>query len=161
MSNDQGAQGGDGGVAGLEQRVAELSAAVEAQQEQLAAAEAQRDEARSQVTATQNRLSAQRLLVASGAVDIEAAMALLEKRIDLGGEVDDETVARTIQGLLLDKPFLRGAAGGSLPPVSAATRPAQSLQQRMLDTAQRAITSGNRRDVIDYLRLRRAAGRRK
>jgi len=143
----------------MEQKLQELQQQLAGQQDQLAAAEAQRDESHNRQTLLENRLAAERLLSESGVVDLEAASLLLGQRLNLTEELDREALARSIEQLLLDKPFLRsetapGAAG--LPPKTASAkgdRPATASQ--LAEAADRAIRSGDRRDVAEYLRLRR------
>jgi len=146
----------------VEQQLTDLQAQQERRSEELAEAEAQRDEARHQLQAAENRLAAERKLTQAGVVDVETASLLLARRADLDGDLDAEELDRRIEELLLEKPFLRDrTGGGSLPPGTAAARePAEAPAARLADAAQRAASTGGRRDVADYLRLRRqAAGR--
>ena len=139
----------------LAARVTELRTQLDARVEELAAAEAQRDEARHRLTATENRLAAERLLAQAGVVDVETAALLLGRRVDLEGDLESEALEQGIEGLLLDKPFLR-CRRADLPPSSAsAAPPAPSPNARLADAADRAMNTGNRRDVAEYLRLKR------
>ncbi len=139
----------------LQQQLTEIKKQVTDQQTQLGAAEAQRDEAALQLIVTENNRTAERVLAEAGTVDIETAAMLLGKKIDLAEVHDVEAIGRSVEELLLDKPYLRQpiAAG---PPKTASARPAQtgSIAQ-MTQAADRAITTGDRRDVAEYLRLRR------
>jgi hypothetical protein len=140
----------------MENQLAVLQKQAQARDEELAAAEAQRDEARTQLTVTENRAAAERLLAQSGVVDVETASLVLAKRMDFGEEVDGEALARSVEQLLLDKPFLRGPSQAPLPSKTASARPAApSASARLAQTAERAARSGDRRDVAEYLRLRR------
>lgn len=139
----------------LEQEIQDLQARLAGRDEQLAAAEALRDEARHQLAVTENRRAADRLLAEAGVVDLETASLLLDRRLDLGGDLDHPALLRAVEQLLVDKPFLN-ARSMRLPPASAAARaPAPSPAARLTRAAQRAASSGNRRDIADYLRLRR------
>jgi hypothetical protein len=95
------------------------------------------------------------LLAEAGVLDLEAAGVLLAKRVDLAGELEDEAIRRGVEQLVLDKPFLVRPAG-SLPPATASPRSERpgSFAQ-LTQAAERAVQTGNRRDVAEYLRLRR------
>jgi hypothetical protein len=140
----------------VEKQLAELRQQMEGRLEQLATAEAQRDELSHQLDTTRRRASAERMLAACGAADLEAGMALLEKRMDFSQDLEDSRVASAIEGLVAEKPFLLGPPA-ALPGKTAgakARRPGPA--QQLARAAARAATSGSRRDVADYLRLRRA-----
>ena len=152
------AQQAEGRMTQLEQQLTQLQEQLQTRGDELATAEAQRDEARQQMTQQNNQFSADRLLIQAGVVDLEAAHLLLQNRVDLGDELEPAEIEQAVQQLLVDKPFLRG--GSALPPRSAsARRPVMSLTARIASAADRAVASGDRRDVAEYLRLRRQAGR--
>ena len=139
-----------------EQQLRELQAHHETHKEELASIESQRDEARYQLTVTENRLASERMLSEAGAIDLEAASLLLSKRMDFGEPFDAESLARNTEQLLLDKPFLRKGHGAALPPKTAGARlPGTSATAQLTEAAERAIGSGNRKDIVEYLRLRR------
>ncbi|MGA2265411.1 MAG: hypothetical protein ABSH10_03160 [Phycisphaerae bacterium] len=139
----------------IEQHVVELKAQMDHRSEELALAEAQRDEARSQLVAAANQRSAERYLMEAGVVDLEAANLLLSKRLDLAGDPDDEAIRRNVEQLLLDKPFLLRPAA-SLPPSTASPRSERlGPFAQLAQAAERAVRTGSRRDVAEYLRLRR------
>ena len=143
----------------VEQQLKDAQSQLEKRVEELATAEAQRDEARLGLTVTENRMSAERLLTQAGVVDMETASLLLSKRVDLSEPVDQADIQRHVEQLLLDKPFLR--AGGTLPPRTASHRPVQqTATAKLTSAAQRAAISGNRRDIAEYLRLRRQTAAR-
>ena len=136
-------------------QVHELKAQLQQRNDELAAAEAMRDEANSRLIETENRLAAERRMSEAGVVDMQAASVLLAERIDLAGEHEDEAISTAVDRLLLDKPFLRRPAGG-LPPASASARTGETAAAGQLaDAAERAAKSGDRKDVAEYLRLRR------
>ncbi len=141
------------------QQLEDLQTQLEGRSEELAAAEAQRDEARQTLLATENRLSVQRALSEAGVVDLETASLLLSKRMNFDEGLGGDAIARGVEQLLLDKPFLRdGTAGhsGSLPPGTASPRSAVTTPGTQLaQAAERAARSGSRKEVADYLRLRR------
>ncbi len=122
--------------------------------EELASAESQRDEAFSHLTEAENRLSLERMLYASGVIDVETAELLVSKKLKLNQSIDGEQLRQCIEQLLLDKPFLRQSF--SLPPGTAAAKSHRAAKASQLaDAAARAVRSGSRRDIAEYLRLRR------
>ena len=149
------AQQAEGRLQELEGQLVELRKQIDGRSEELALAEAQRDEARVQLVAAGNQRATERLMTEAGVVDLEAAGLLLSKRMDLAGELDDETLRRGVEQLLLDKPFLLRPAA-SLPTATASPRsekPGPFAQ--LAHAAERAVRTGSRRDVAEYLRLRR------
>jgi DNA repair exonuclease SbcCD ATPase subunit len=151
------AQQAEGRLAQVEQQLEDLQTQLAASQEQLAGLESQRQQAQQQAQATENRLAAERMLSRAGVVDLETASLLLGKRVNLDQTADTQVLTQHIEQLLQDKPYLK-ATPPALPPKTASAKPAQSGMSAMLgQMAQRAIRSGDRRDVADYLRLRRQA----
>lgn len=139
-----------------EQQLKEAQKQLHDHQEQLATAEAQRDEARLQLTVAENRLIAERMLSESGVVDIETASLLLSKRLNISDQLPQETLVRSVEQLLLDKPFLRNTNNVSLPPKTASAKGVLAATAAQLaEAADQAIRTGDRRDVAEYLRLRR------
>lgn len=148
----------------FEQQLKEFQSQLELRNEELAAAEAQRDEANFQLTAAESRMAAERMLNEAGVVDIETASLLLSKRVDMSKELDHESLAHNVEQLLLDKPFLRGVPnaakrfGMSLPTKTASAKlPRTGPAAQLAQAAEQAAQTGNRRDVAHYLRLRRQA----
>jgi len=138
----------------LEQQLADVQAQLDGRLEQLAAAEAQRDELRTRLELGQTRASAEGLLRQAGVADVEMALALLEKRTDLAETPDAGQLEQQIQRLIQDKPILL-AEPPRLPGKTASARQAASGPARLARAATRAAASGSRRDVAEYLRLRR------
>ena len=152
------AQQAEGQLQQLEQQLEELRSQIQREKDELATVEAQRDEAQTQAATVENRLAAERLLNEAGVVDIETASVLLSKRLDLTDQLDREQLARSIEQLLLDKPFLRRNADAALPPKTASPRPSHNTPASQLaQVADRAARSGDRKDIAEYLRLRRQA----
>ena len=141
----------------VEQQLKEVRQQIEQRADETAQAEAQRDEARQQIVEMHNRILAERLMGQAGVIDLEAACTLLQGRLDLGEELDEDAIVRGVEGLLLDKPFLR-ASSPPLPPATASARmvPGAGAAQ-LAQAADRAAHSGGRKDVANYLRLRRQA----
>jgi hypothetical protein len=154
------AQQAEGRLQELEQQIKGVQEQLDHRSKELGLAEAQRDEARHQLIVGENRSKAERMLAEAGAVDIEAASLLLSKRVDFGEELNADGLARRVEQLLLDKPFLRGSPPAGLPPKTASARASGAAGLAQLTrAADRAASSGDRRDVAEYLRLRRAAAR--
>lgn len=143
----------------LEQRFQDLQSQIQQHGEQLALAEAQRDEAQHQLIVLENRLLAERNLAEAGVVDPETAGLLLAERMDFSEPLEVETLREQIEQLLLEKPFLQRAFTG-LPTQTASARNSRAgMAARLTQAAQSAAISGNRQDVAHYLRLRRQAAR--
>jgi hypothetical protein len=150
------AQQAESRIEELEQKLTDLQTQFEARGEELATAEAQRDETAVQLTVAENRMAAQRLLAEAGAVDIEAATLLLDRRMDFSEPLRGESLAQSVEQLLVDKPFLCRPAGATMPPMTSPPRDsAETPGAQMTRAARRALQSGNRRDIAEYLRLRR------
>ena len=148
----------------IEQQLGELQTQVKAGGEQLTAAQVERDEARRQLQASKMRLTLERQLARSGVVDVETAAVLLADRMDTtnpGAPGDEPAIARAVEQLLLDKPFLIAPGHAALPPKTAAARaPSAGATAQLAQLAQRATSSGDRRAVAEYLRLRRQRAQR-
>ncbi len=150
------AQQAEGRVEEVEQQLKEMQSQLDAHGDQLAQAEAQRDEAASRLVETENRLTAERLMATAGLAETETAMLLLSKHVDLTQALDDGALTDAVEELLVDKPFLRAGQVSLLPGSTASAKPtAPGGFGALADAAERAIETGDRRDVAEYLRLRR------
>jgi hypothetical protein len=141
----------------FEQQLQELQSQMTQRDEQLAAADALRDETATQVTILENRLAAERLLGKTGVVDLETADMLLSHRLDFSEPLDGDTLRRGVEQLLLDKPFLRSLGDANLPGPTAGVRGRDNTAAQLSEAAEAAARTGDRRDVARYLRLRRQA----
>ncbi|MFA6133382.1 MAG: hypothetical protein WC869_05120 [Phycisphaerae bacterium] len=150
------AQQAEGQLQQFEQQLKDLQSQLEHRSEELGLAEAQRDEARMQLTVVGNQAAAERLLSEAGVVDLETASLLLSKRLDLSHDLEGEQLLRGVEQLLLDKPYLRRGANCPLPPATASARDGKpgGIAQ-LTSAADKAVATGDRRDVAEYLRLRR------
>lgn len=126
---------------------------IEQLRDNLATAEAQRDELASRLTETQNRTTLERLLTRAGAVDTETASLLIAQSLDLTEPQEPEDLDQAVQQLLLTKPFLHRPAPAAMPSVTQSPREAD--EPSLASAARRAATTGHRKDIADYLRLRR------
>lgn len=149
------AQQAEGKLAEIQQQLEQSQSQLQASRQQLADLESQRQQAQQQAQSTENRLAADRMLARAGVVDLEAASLLLSQRLTLDQAIEPQALSQHIEQLLEEKPYLRKPTA-PLPPKTASARQPQSGVSVMLgQVAQRAITTGHRRDVADYLRLRR------
>ncbi len=121
----------------------------------LAEAELQNEELVKQVSRMKMEEQLTSKLVAAGAVDVEAAMLIAKARIE-GAEKAD--VDGCIEQLKKEKRYLFGGLDG----VSSAGRKTAGVKERAdggktaLETAaKKAVQSGSRADVQEYLKLRR------
>ena len=149
------AQQAEGRAEDLEQKLTELQSLVAARDEEMAHIESQRDETNTRLVELENRLRASELLAGADVLDMETAMVVLGQRMDLSEPTDADTLTSAVETLLLDKPFLRDGGGVGLPGKTASAATGHLGVAQLVDAAERAIESGDRRDVAEYLRLRR------
>ncbi len=126
-----------------EQRLVEL-------QEQLEQARADLEESRQTLDAVEQRQRIDHLLIEADAIDLEAARLLTEIAVASDEEPD---LAEAVEQLKARKPYLfrrdgRGAGGMSARP--------RGGPGGLDDAARIASQSGDRRDLLRYLRLRRS-----
>jgi hypothetical protein len=113
------------------------------------------EEAEFQVALTERRRQIDQMLIESDAIDLEAARLLTEATID---QMDDADVALAVEELRQRKPYLfRRAAspagvGGSMSP-----HPRRNGHPAS-EAAEAAAVTGDRRDLLRYLRMRRRGG---
>ncbi len=128
-----------------EQKIAELEAA-------LTAAKSQIEESKAARAAEERRRAVDAAV--AGAVDAETARILVEHALGKGelGDVN-AAAANIVADLKRRKPFLfapPGASGAAAP----ATRPADT---DLRDAAERAAHTGDRRELLRYMRAKRSA----
>ncbi|MBI1373915.1 MAG: hypothetical protein GC159_14425 [Phycisphaera sp.] len=113
-------------------------------------ARASLDETREQLDAAERRRRIDAMLIESEAIDLEAARLLTEAAV---AEMDEADVAEAVTELKRRRPYLfrRGAraGGGTMSP-----RPRRGGAD-VADAAEAAATTGDRRELLRYLRLRR------
>ena len=100
-------------------------------------------------------------LVQAGVVDVEAALLLAQKRAETCQ--DNYDVRGLIEALRNERPYLFshpvGEVSASLAAPTAGVRSSGGGVNNLLRSAQRAQQSGSRRDMHEYLRMRRAVQR--
>ena len=117
----------------------------------LAQMESELDEARQTVTRLERRQRIDELLAQSDAVDLEVARLLTEAAVET---MDEPDVKLAIDDLRRHKPYLfRHRPGGSASAMSAHVSDDRGSTAR--GAAAQAAVSGDRRDLLRYLRLRR------
>ncbi|MEX1017518.1 MAG: hypothetical protein WDZ31_12315 [Phycisphaeraceae bacterium] len=120
-------------------------------QSQMQGLQAQLDEAQQTVRHLERRQSIDSLLAESEAIDLDAARLLTERAVL---EMDEPDVKAAVADLRRHKPYLfrrRTSEGhGAMAP-----RVGEDDVPVAEDLAQRAAVSGDRRDLLRYLRLRR------
>ena len=156
------AQQAESKVLEVEQKLAEMQQQVELEKQELMEVKAQREKVLNQLIEADNSRKADLMLAKAGAVDIETAGMILEKRIDLSKEVKEDKLSLEIENLFSEKPFLKKPVESvkkQLPPMpSISSTPRQnskSTSATLNELAKKAAATGNRKDVEQYLRLRR------
>ncbi|MGB0766417.1 MAG: hypothetical protein ACPGYV_01765 [Phycisphaeraceae bacterium] len=124
---------------------------LEALRGQLDAAQKRCASAEETVTALERRHRIDALLAEADAIDLDAARLLTEAAVQ---SMDEPDVAEAVEDLRRHKPFLfhpEGAGAGGL----ALAPEIEGLDDPLAQAAERAQHSGDRRDLLRYLRLRR------
>ncbi|MAE62297.1 MAG: hypothetical protein CMJ49_13190 [Planctomycetaceae bacterium] len=105
---------------------------------------------RSALDAVERRRAIDELLIAADTIDLETARLLTEAAVS---EMDEPDVGAAVEELHDRKPFLfrqRSHGGGSMSP-----KPRPGDNGQLGDAAEHAAVSGDRRDLLRYLHLRR------
>ncbi|MCW5755780.1 MAG: hypothetical protein KIT54_00935 [Phycisphaeraceae bacterium] len=137
----------------LREALAERTQMAQDLADQLRAREAQLAEFRTRAERLERRGSIERSLAQAGAIDTEALALLVESRLE--GD-DDTTPQRVIAQLQRDRPALFRAP--SRASAISPSHPSQGTSGRLSVERAReeARTTGDRRALMKYLRLRRA-----
>lgn len=114
--------------------------------------QSQLDSSQETITALERRQKIDALLSDSDAIDLEAARLLTEISVS---QMDEPDVSAAVSDLRRQKPYLfrhRSAPADSAmsPRIETPGHPTTH------DAAERAAATGDRRDLLDYLRLRRS-----
>lgn len=142
----------------FEQKLDALQSQIEMQNDELERTKQNERQAIRQLSEVNNRVKIDNALTQAGAIDLEAARLLLRERMDISGDVDGKQLKAAIGEMLASKPYLRSSRvpGGSMPSPTLASRlPQASEASQLAGLAQRAAVSGSRKDIAEYLRLRR------
>ncbi|MEO0514586.1 MAG: hypothetical protein AAF086_04745 [Planctomycetota bacterium] len=112
----------------------------------------QLDSSQDTITSLERRQKIDALLTDSDAIDLEAARLLTEISVS---QMDEPDVSTAVNDLRRQKPYLfrhRPRVNDSV--MAPRVTPGAVLPAEQ-DAAQRAAATGDRRDLLDYLRLRR------
>ena len=126
-----------------EQRLTELQTQFEQASQQL-------QQTRQQLESIERRQRIDQMLIESEAVDLEAARLLTEVAV---AQMDKADVKLAVEDLRKRKPYLFRRTSGSGGSMTARPRPNQGHD--LNQAAQAAADSGDRRDLLRYLRMRR------
>lgn len=160
------AQQAESKILEYEQQLNNLKQEMQDTKQQLDKTNLQRDEMLCELIETDNRRSIENSLAQAGAVDIETAMMILSGRINFKDKIQEKELASEIEKLFADKPFLAkqaesAAVNWSMPSVTSSAKQTENQSSAQLgDLAKRAATSGSRKDIGQYLRLRRQLANR-
>ena len=113
-------------------------------------AEAQLNQSRKTIDHLERRQQIDAMLAESDAVDMEVARLLNEAAVEV---MDQPDVQLAIDDLRRHKPYLFRKHAAAASAMSAHV--ADSLDHQAQQAANQAVTSGDRRDLLRYLRLRR------
>ncbi|MEM9881677.1 MAG: hypothetical protein AAF800_02020 [Planctomycetota bacterium] len=127
-----------------EQRLTELA-------DQFAGLKDDLEASRQTITLLERRQKIDALLAGSDAVDLEAARLLTEVVV---GQMDEPDVEEAVRELRRQKPYLFRRPVRSAP---TAMSPDVEEPHDASAAAERAAATGDRRDLLDYLRLRRTS----
>ena len=127
-----------------EHELSELRQSVEAMQHQL-------DEAQQTVSQLERHQKVDALLAESKVVDLQVARLLTEAAIE---SMDQPDVELAIADLRRSKPYLFRRRTDQ--EISAMSARADVMTQPAEDAARQAVETGDRRDLLRYLRLRRS-----
>lgn len=121
-------------------------------QEQMQQHQQQLEAAQQTIDRMERRERIDTLLSESDAVDLGVARLLTEQAVE---QMDDPDVDMAVRDLRRHKPYLFHRRSTASP--AMAPRTGTDPQGPADHAAERAADSGNRRDLLDYLRLRRRA----
>jgi len=135
-----------------EQQVEQLTTQLAELEQEHRAAKGQVDQMKQETELTQQ-------LTQAGAKDLEAALLLAQRRLqDSNGEKPDGP--RVIEQLRKERPYLFGDGEdidvGLTRPTASVRTPSQTGMQTLSRLAERARTSGSRKDMQEYMRIRRS-----
>lgn len=103
------------------------------------------------ITALERRERIDALLTESGTIDLEAARLLTEVAV---AGMEEPDVSAAVADLRRHKPYLFDRGGVGLPSAMGPREP-EHAPDPAADAADQARTSGDRRDLLRYLRMRR------
>jgi len=151
-------EGGDGAqtlvpvseAIGYRKRAQAAEQQVGQMREQLEGVQSQLDEAKQTINSLERRQKIDELLAESEAIDVDAARLLTEHAVM---QMDEPDLAAAVEDLKRHKPYLfrRRASGGASVMAARVEDRSDGFEQ----AAEQAVATGNRKDLLRYLRLRR------
>jgi len=120
-------------------------------QEQLQSAQQRCEQAEEAISSLERRQRIDALLAEADTIDIDAARLLTEAAVQ---SMDEPDVAEAVDDLRRHKPYLFRAEGGETGGLALAPR-IEGFDDPLAQAAEQAQHSGDRRDLLRYLRLRR------
>ena len=142
--------------------------AAEKKAEQLAEQLRQNELAQQQAQEKQDRsrqeMELTKELVAAGAMDVEAALLLAQRRMKSSSSKNELSNRQVIEALRQERPYLFGGGVGEdfrlwSSPTAGVRSGGNSGGRFLSHLAERARSSGDRRDMQEYLRMRRSVRR--
>ena len=126
---------------------------LEALKGQLQDSQVELEQARQSLTALDRRQRIDQILAESDAIDLEVARLLTEAAV---ADMDEPDIKLAIEDLQRHKPYLfRHRNNGSTTGSAMTARPRDGLNTTTQHAARQAAATGDRRDLLKYLRLRR------
>ena len=129
---------------------------LEAVREQLAEKDKSLAEAQQELAEMERRERVDHLLRESEAIDLEAARLLTEVAV---AQMDKPDVEAAVAELRERKPYLFRRDAGAPVEAGMGARPRGGEAQQLSAAAEQAATTGDRRALLRYLRMRRARSR--
>ncbi|MFC1780938.1 hypothetical protein ACFLZ8_01560 [Planctomycetota bacterium] len=122
--------------------------------EQLAKEQAERQEISLQLSSIQTEQKLTHKLITAGTIDVESAVLLAKERLGSEKDTDAEEV---VEQLRKEKPYLFGNASEivTAEKTAGARERLNSTHAVLEKAANKAAVTGNRRDLHEYLKLRR------
>ena len=120
----------------------------------LATARQQLQDTQRQLEALRQRQAIDEQLIAHDAIDLEAGRLLATAALERMGSPD---VGAAVTALREQRPYLFRPVAAPPRVMGQDSSPASDPDAALHDAAARAQTTGRRRDLLDYLRLRRRA----
>jgi len=120
-------------------------------QAQLSDAQQRAEQAEQTIDALERRQRIEQLLAEADAIDVDAARLLTEAAVQA---MDEPNIAEAVADLRRHKPYLFHPDSGDAPGLALSPQ-IEGADDPLAQAAEQAQHSGDRRDLLRYLRLRR------
>ena len=136
-----------------EKQVAQLNAQLEQREEEYSVTH-------HRLTTLERENALTRQLLRAGATDIEVTLLLTQEKLD-GNEASEKEMSAAIETIRTERPYLfAGGDAGRVGPSSAGVRPGPMYGREALRRqAEKTTSSNSRKDMQEYLKLRRSVAR--